>query len=111
MPSLATLVALILAIVAIILLFVAIVALVRRRFFRSGTSLVVGLMLLATALIVGSVSIGTQGYRSFAREEVAATVTTRPLGEGRFEANFVLPQGQDLLKILPRSPISYRMSG
>jgi len=96
MPSLATLVALILATVAVILLFVAIAALVRRQFFRSGTSLVVGLMLLAAALIVGSVSIGTQGYRSFAREEVAATVTTRPLGEGRFEAMFVLPQGQEV---------------
>jgi len=96
MPSIATLVALILGVVSILLLFVAIAALVRRRFLRSGASLVFGLTLLAAALLVGSVSIGTQGYRALTREEVAATVTTRPLGEGRFEAKFVFPDGREL---------------
>lgn len=95
MPSIATLVALILGVVSILLLFVAIAALVRRRFLRSGASLVFGLTLLAAALLVGSVSIGTQGYRALTREEVAATVTTRPLGEGRFEAKFVFPDGRE----------------
>ena len=94
MPSLATFIALGLAVVAVFLLIAAMVALVRRRFFRSGTSLIVGLVLLVVALLVGSISIGTQGYRSFTREDVAATITTRPLGDGRFEAVFLLP-GQD----------------
>ena len=96
MPSIATLVALILGIVSVLLLFVAIAALVRRRFLRSGASLVFGLTLLAAALLVGSVSIGTQGYRALTREEVAATVTTRPLGEGSFEAKFIFPDGREL---------------
>jgi len=94
MLSFATIAALALAALSVLLLIAALVAIVRRQIFRSGVSLVFGLTLLAVAVLTASVSLGTVGYRSLTHEEVAATVTTRPLAAGRFSATFVFPDGR-----------------
>lgn len=50
-----------------------------------------GLLLLAVGALSASISIGLQGYRALTREELAARVEVRPLGDRRFAATFHIP--------------------
>lgn len=52
------------------------------------------LLVLALAALGGMLLLAVQGYRALSREEVAAVVTTSPVGERRFEARFRLADGR-----------------
>jgi len=75
---------------------------------RRGRVLVGGSGLLAAALVglasagLAALAVGAHGYHALTREELAATVLTRPLGGGEFEATFEFPDGREA---------RYRLSG
>ncbi len=72
-----------------------IAALLGRRPFRFVVRTLAGLALLALGALAGSIAIGIQGYRALTREEVAATISVRPVAPRRFEAIFALPDGRE----------------
>lgn len=59
-----------------------------------------GLVLLLVGTLLFVMSAATQGYRALTREEVAATVIVRPVGDQRFEARFVFPDGRETTYML-----------
>lgn len=58
----------------------------RRRWSTGAASLLAGLALVLFGALGWAVVVGTGGYRSLTREELAATVTTEPLGPRSFRA-------------------------
>jgi hypothetical protein len=74
--------------------FVAgLVAIKRRRFLGTAGSLLLGLLFLSLAGLFTTMSVAIQGYRAFTREDLVATVETRPTGEQSFNATFRFPDG------------------
>jgi hypothetical protein len=65
----------------------------RRRYMASAVDGVVAVVLLLCGLLLGLITIATQGYRALTREELAATVEVRPTGARQFEAVVVRPDG------------------
>src|SRR3989454_7088439 len=64
----------------------------RERRWLGGTIRgLVGLLLLALAALVATLTVGLHGYRALSFEEVAATVKTEPVAPQRFRATIVLP--------------------
>lgn len=68
-------------------------ALRRRRYMASAVDAVVAALLLLCSLLLGVITIATQGYHALTREELAATVEVRPTGARRFEAVVMRPDG------------------
>jgi hypothetical protein len=67
-------------------------ALRRRGHGASGVvSSLLGLLFLAGATLAAAAAVGVRGYRELTYEEVAATVSTEPVGRQRFRATIVLP--------------------
>lgn len=89
-----TIVAIVLAALSLGLLVLTVLALRRRRVLGTLISLLLALMVLSWAGLLGAVGVGIQGYRALTHEELAAEVTTRPLGPQRFEARFEFPDGR-----------------
>lgn len=58
----------------------------RGRWSAGALASLSGLVLLLLGVLGWGVVLGTRGYRTFTREEVAATVTTRALGPRSFRA-------------------------
>ena len=69
---------------------------VRRRghWGSSVVSYAIGLLCLAGAALAGLAAVGMQGYRALTYEEVAATVSTEPIGSQRFRATIRLRDGR-----------------
>ncbi|NIP72139.1 MAG: hypothetical protein GWO16_03500 [Gammaproteobacteria bacterium] len=89
-----TLLALVLAALSVTLLIAAVAALRRRRLLGGLTAFSLGMLLLAGAALAGTLSVAVQGYRAFTREQVAARVTTEPLGGRHFLATVHFPDGR-----------------
>lgn len=90
------LIALVLAAALFILsAFSAVRALAKARMLAGTTRLSVSLLLLVIAMISGVAIVGTHGYHALTREEIAAVVKTKPLGEQMFQASFEFPDGSD----------------
>src|SRR5260221_12500069 len=53
-----------------------------------------GLLLISLGLLEGTITVGIQGYRSLAREELAARIAVRPYGPHQFPATFRFPAGR-----------------
>src|SRR5690242_357110 len=67
-------------------------ALRRAGHWMSGAFIVlVGLLCFASAGLAAAAGLGVRGYRALTYEEVAATVSTHPVGPQRFRATIVLP--------------------
>jgi hypothetical protein len=94
-PSPYTIVALISAVLGMIALFAALKALSRGRLIKLFNRLVLALLLLMAAMLFSAIGLGTQGYRAFTREEVAAVVYTQPLPDRHFRANFHFSDGSE----------------
>lgn len=62
-----------------------------RRWLGGSMRGLVGLLLLALGALVGTLTVGLQGYRALTYEELAATVHTQPVGQQRFRATITLP--------------------
>ena len=56
--------------------------------------ILMSLLVLAAALLAGTVVLGIQGYRALTREEVAAHLAVKPTGPQRFAASLRFPDGK-----------------
>lgn len=83
-----------LGVVGLLLLLSAVVALLTIKPFRFLGHTFLGLIFLAAGSAAGVVALGTKGYHAFTREEVAARMSIRPLGEQRFLATVQFPDGR-----------------
>ena len=54
-----------------------------------------GLLLLSLGALVGTIAIGTQGYRAMTREDVAARLFVRPTAPQRFSVTVRFPDGSE----------------
>lgn len=82
------------ALLSVVLLLAALTAVRRRRWIGTSMALVFALLFLTLAALAGTFGVAMQGYRALAREVVAATVVTRPIGPDRFVAMFTFPDGR-----------------
>jgi hypothetical protein len=76
---------------AVILLIAATSAWRKRARLRAMMSVLAGALCLVTGLLCGAITVGIRGYRAFTQEDLAATITTEPLGPQRFRATVILP--------------------
>jgi hypothetical protein len=65
------------------------------RIAQGSLALLLALVLASLSSVAATLRAGLTGYRALTREEVAAVVSTRPLGPQRFEAHFVLADGTE----------------
>lgn len=70
------------------------VVLARRNPVGFASRLAIGLAVSVLGLAAAVVALGTQGYRTLAREEVAAHIAVRPSGAQRFDAQMRFPDGR-----------------
>ncbi len=91
MPSTLVLVALSLLLLGVVLLAAALRAFRARGWLGGAVRGLTGALLLALALLAGTITAGIQGYRALTLEQVAATVQTQPVGPQRFRATITLP--------------------
>ena len=88
------------AILSLVFLVVAARALRRKRVVRTSTNTLLALLMLSLSALFATLTVSTQGYRAFTREELVASVTTRKLSEQRFEARVRFPDGSDTTFLL-----------
>lgn len=69
-------------------------ALRRRRYVASAADGIVAALFLLCGVLLGVITIATQGYRALTHEELAATVEVRPTGVRHFEAVVIRPDGR-----------------
>lgn len=93
MSSLPLILAAIAGLLAIGFFAAGIRALRRRSYLSSAVDVVVAVLLLLCGVLLGIVTIATQGYTALTREDLAATVEVRPTGTRQFEAVVVRPDG------------------
>ena len=93
MSSLPLILAAVAGVLAVGFLAAGVRALRRRRYLSSAIDGLVAVLLLLCGLLLGVITIATQGYRALTNEELAATVEVRPTGARRFEAIVVRADG------------------
>src|SRR2546425_1687829 len=67
----------------------------RRRWQGTLVRGLLGLLFVTVSALLATVSVSIRGYRALTREEVAATVRTRPIGAQRFLARMTYPDGRE----------------
>lgn len=80
---------------ALLFLALALVSARRRRWLRLTGQVILGLFFLALAGLFATIGIAVQGYRALTHEEVAAVITTEPLGPQQFRARFRFADGRE----------------
>jgi hypothetical protein len=75
-------------------------ALKKRKLIRTASNTLLALLMLSLSALFATLTVSTQGYRAFTREEVVASVTTRRLADQRFEASVRYPEGRDTTFLL-----------
>ncbi len=81
-------------------LFLAGWAMRGKKVVRTAANTLVAILMLTLSALFATLTISTQGYRAFTREELVATVTTRALGTQRFEARVRFPDERDTTFLL-----------
>jgi len=81
-------------------LVAAVLAVRRKRLFGAAAGMTLALLLGTLAALMGTISVATQGYRAFQREDLAATVVVRPTGPRQFTALVTFPDGRDTMFVL-----------
>ncbi len=71
-----------------------------KKVVRTAANTLVAILMLTLSALFATLTISTQGYRAFTREELVATVTTRTLGTQRFEARVRFPDERDTTFLL-----------
>lgn len=69
-------------------------ALARARPLRFTFRVLAGVLVLSLGALLGTITLGIQGYRALTREDLAAHVSVRPVGPQRIEARFGFPDGR-----------------
>ncbi len=83
-----------LGVIGAALVLAGLAALFMLRPLRFAMRTVAGLLLLSLGALAGTITIGIQGYRELAREDLAARLVVRPAGPQRFLATFRFPDGR-----------------
>lgn len=65
----------------------------KRNHVTFGFVLLLGLLLLSLSALFATINVGIRGYRAFTAEQVAATITTEPVGPHHFRATVTLADG------------------
>jgi hypothetical protein len=84
----------VLASLGAILVLAGLIALFGLHPLRFMTRTLLGLLLISLGLLEGTITLGIQGYRSLAREELAARIVVRPYGPQQFAASLRFPDGR-----------------
>jgi hypothetical protein len=87
--------ALFFGLLGVIFLAASLRALKHGRVFRTAFRLTLAFLWLSVGMLLGTITIGLQGYRAFTREEVAAVVRTEPIAPKRFRAHFRFANGNE----------------
>lgn len=87
--------ALVLGVLGALLLLAAIVALFRLRPLRFSLRLLAGIAFLSLGGMLGTIAVGTHGYRALTREDVAAQIAVQPVGPQRFAARMRFADGRE----------------
>lgn len=95
MPSPLTLVALFFAVSGFLFLITGFFALRRGRVLKLLVTVTFAALLLAVAVLLGTISVATRGYQALTQEEVAAVIRTEPTAPRRFNAHFKFPDGRE----------------
>ena len=95
-------VAIIAVVLVLVFLLAGIAALRAKRPLGAIGSLLAALLILAVALLLGTLMVAVAGYRAFTHEELAATILIDPRGEKRFNAQVIFPDGRR---------VSYELAG
>jgi hypothetical protein len=82
------------ALASLVALAAGVLALRRRHLVPAAAGVLLGLLLLSLAVFFATLGVAVQGYRALTREEVAATLWTRPAGPQRFEVDVLFPDGR-----------------
>lgn len=90
-----SLVAIVLAALGVVFIFAGLRAMMKGRPLRFTIRTLTGLLLLSCGALAGTIAIGTQGYRAFTREDVAARLQVRPAGPQRFSVIANFPDGRE----------------
>ncbi len=94
------LIAILTGVIALLFLLMGFGALRRGRFLKFTARTALGLLFLALAGGFATVTLGIQGYQSFTREDLAATIEVRPTGPQTFTAYVKFPDGRrDVFKL------------
>jgi len=88
-------------IAAAVLLFLGItltiagmVSLVRAKISSFGLQVFIGILLVFTGILSGTIAFGIQGYHALTSEEVAANISVSPIAPQRFAATIRFPDGK-----------------
>jgi hypothetical protein len=84
----------VLVVFGIILGITGFVALVRARVGSFTLQTFLGLLMLFTGGLAGTIAFGIQGYKTLTREEIAAHISVSPVAPQRFAATFRYPDGR-----------------
>jgi len=102
MGNLLVLLTVVSGVLSILFFIVTFKAIRKKKVINSTIRLLCALLCLSFALLFGTISIATQGYRALTHEETVAVVRTEPLGAKSFMAYFKFPDGRDA---------SYKLAG
>lgn len=95
MSSFPVFVAIVFGVLSLALFMLGLKAFKHERLFGMTVSLAGAVLLLLAAALSATISLATEGYRAFTREEVAAVVETRRTGPQSFNAHFTFPNGRE----------------
>lgn len=87
------LVAAALCVLGLVAVVASLVALVQLRPLPFMLRLTSGALLVALGVLVGTVAVGTVGYKALTHEATAAAIHVQPIGPQRFSATLRLPDG------------------
>jgi len=83
------------ALLSLLFFIAAMAALRKKKLFSSAFRFLLALLALSWAGLLGMIVIATSGYRALTYEEIAAVVSTEPVGAKRFTAHFRFPDGHE----------------
>jgi hypothetical protein len=87
--------AIVLVLIGAMVTISGLVALLRLRLMGFAVRILIGVVLLSLGGVAGAVGVGIQGYRALTREDVAARVSVKPLGNQRIDALVRFPDGRE----------------
>ena len=87
--------ALVFCVVGLMTLISGLVALFRMRLMGFSVRILAALVLVSLGALSGAIGLGMQGYRALTREDVAARVAVKPVGNQRFDATVRFPDGRE----------------
>jgi hypothetical protein len=87
--------AILFALLGVIFLFMTILKAKKKRVFALTLNFVIAMLMFSLSALLGTITLAVQGYHALTREELAATVKVELIGEQKFNARFLMPDGSE----------------